>query len=110
MAAPRPDGGGPRPSVSIISWEPCHVGALTGHLTASVGCYVFHRLPVLRQVNERWLAFPNRPKLASGKATRAKTGGYVTEPIIDIPNPDAKARFDALVLAALDSYLQKGNS
>ena len=61
---------------------------------------------VLQQGDEWWTALPTRPKLDSkGKAMGRKGGGYVSEPVIEIPNDESKRRFDAAVLSALNTYL-----
>ena len=107
MSAPCPDGargpGGPK--IQILSCEPRYVGSARYLLTIGFGCFCLSGVVVLRQGDEWWTALPTRHKLSNGKAQPRKGGGYITEPILEIPDERHKRHFDAAVMAALTIHL-----
>lgn len=108
MSGSRPtEGGGPvGPRIQIITCEPCYTGAARYKLSIAIGNLHLSNVVVLRQGNDWWTALPTRPKLdTNGKAMGRNSGGYVSEPIVEIPNPESKRRFDSAVMAALNTYL-----
>lgn len=109
--SPTPRGGAPvaLPSLTVLSFEPYNLNALRGFVTVALACgIVIHDVAVLSQYPRRWTSLPNRPRLQKGKATRSKSGGYVADQVIDIPDRQVKAAFDRAVISALESYLERG--
>ena len=108
MPGSRPtEGGGPvGPKVQIHHCIPLHQGFERYQVTIGLGSLVLSGVKVLRQLDEWWTVFPRVPKLdANKKAMPRKGGGHITNPVIDIPNPESKRRFDAAVMAALTIHL-----
>ena len=108
MSAPRPSEarGHVGPTIKILNCERHQHGpAARYRIDIALGGLRLSGLIVLMQAGEWWTALPTRPKLTNGKAIKRKGGGYVSEPIIEIPNEESKRRFDAAVITALNTYL-----
>lgn len=100
--------GGQVPSVIIVDYRAHQSGALQGWVTVELASgMTIHGIAVFNQAGRSWLGLPNKPRLRDGKATRATSGGWIQDPVIEIADRDRKAAFDRQVLSALDAYLKQ---
>ena len=109
MPGSRPTtGGGPGPQVRIVDLEQHYQGPVRYRLTLDIGSLRLHRVLILQQGSEWWTFFPTRPTLDSkGKAMRRNSGGYISHPIVEIPDARSKRRFDAAVMTALREHIER---
>lgn len=94
--------------MKIEEWKPRPSGALLGYLTITTNSgMTIAGVAVFKQAGSRWTALPKRPRLSGGKAKKSTTGGWVSDPVVEIKNRERKDLFDKVVLAALDSHLSR---
>lgn len=106
-SGPRHSAGAPVGAcITIIDYRPHQSGALQGWLAVELASGMrIHGIAVFDQAGRRWLGLPNKPRLRDGKATRATSGGYIQDPVVEILDRERKSAFDRQVLAALDAHL-----
>ena len=113
MDAPRQQAGGSSlPStITITDYRRHQSGALQGFATVETPSgFTIHGVAIFDQAGSRWCGLPNKPRLSGGKATKANSGGWITDPVLEIQNKDRKKAFDRAVLAALDRFLPETSS
>lgn len=106
MRGPRHgEGPVPSPSITVTNYREHRSGALQGFATTETPSgFTIHGVAIFDQAGSRWCGLPNRPRLSSGKAVKAKGGGWVTDPVLEIRDPRRKEVFGAAVLMAFDRY------
>lgn len=110
MVGPCPTwGGGTLPPTLILSCEIYDRGPIRYVIDLEYSGIQFYRVALAYQAGQWFTVFPKRPKLTAGKAKPRKGGGYISQPVIEIPDPRLKNVFDRAVLSAFNHYRKKGS-
>lgn len=92
----------------VIDYRRHLSGALQGFVTLETESgFTISGIAVFSQAGRRWTALPTRPRLRDGKAQRANSGGFISDPVIEIKDRSRKDAWDHAVLTALDRYLEE---
>lgn len=96
---------------SAIGGDDARVGlapALLGH-AARLSGLVINDCTLHEKDDRRWIGLPGKPQIEDGRQrTDPATGKGLYTPVIEIPDRDARSKFQELALAAVDRLLHTG--
>lgn len=93
----------------VVDWREYRSGALRGFLSVDTPSgFRISRIAVFEKDGNWWTALPTKPRLRDGVATKSDRGGWVSDPIVEIPDKSCKSAFDIAVMAALRRFQDGG--
>ena len=92
-------------TVTIIEWRPVAKATLRGFATVRLGSLLIRDVSVHRTGERPWAALPSKPSIDSrtGSARRDEQGKIVYVPVLHWETRAASDRFQAGLLAALET-------
>ena len=97
-------------AMTATDWKPLQRNSLQGFFTLHMASgLVLHECSFHQKDGKSWVGLPGKPQVTSeGKHRTDQNGKRLYTPVVEIPDKEARARFQTAALAAVSTLLGEG--